>query len=510
MPTATRPKTSHKLDASLRVNLDRVRRDLGVGISYDIKIREFILASGRKAALIYLTNFIKDIDIQGMVTRLQDVEPDGMDQDAPIEQLIARAIGPAEVSTEDTYDTMIGQVLSGPSAVLLDGEPQALIFDLRVYPNRSIQEPQTERVTRGAHEGFVEAIITNSNLIRRHLRDPGLRFEMLRVGRRARTDVAIVYINDLAKPELVADLKHRIDKIDTAALSGGAKGLEEYLTAGSWNPLPRVRYTERPDLVAAHLLEGFVCILVDNAPVGMIVPATFFTLIQGPEDFFNNTLVGSYMRFVRLAAVFVSLILAPLWLAIVHDHTLLPSVLAWIGPRKSPGPIPLAAQLLLLEFGIDMIRIALIHTPAPISTSLGIVGAILLGQLAVQVGFFAPETILYAAIVAIGFFATPSIELGMALRLFRYVLYAGSIIWGFKGFLIALFAVLAFMTGTRSFGVPFLWPMVPWNSRAMLRLAVRLPVPMVSTRPRLVVGRDRETKGRLDDIGGHDDPLSPN
>lgn len=473
----------------LSENLNIIKTKLGVGISFDVIVRDFV-TGGKKAALIFIDGFVKDKVTADIMRALQHAQRHEI-VPGTINKLLSSYIAYFEVDTVSTIDEAVDQVLAGPMVLLIDGESQAIILDVREYPVRGVEEPDLERVTRGSRDGLVETIVFNTALIRRRVRDPNLRFEMLQVGTRSKTDVAIGYINDVADPERVRLLREKIQAIVADALVMGAKSLEEYIFKPKFNPLPRVRYTERPDVVAAHLLEGHIAILVDTTPMAMLVPVTAFHFTQHAEEYFQSPVVGTYLRWVRTFGIFLSLFITPLWLALYLHKSSLPQVLQFIGP-KEPYIVPVAVQLFILEIGLDLIRMALIHTPSALATSLGIVGAILLGNLAVDVGLLVPETILYTAVAAVGYFATPSIEFGLALRVFRYVLLLAAALFKLPGLLIGTACLVILFAGTSSLSLPYLWPLLPPDLGALARVIFRYPVPRVSRRPLFARGKDRQ------------------
>ncbi|HHT27533.1 MAG TPA: spore germination protein [Firmicutes bacterium] len=476
-----------RIDRHLNENLRLLRETLGVGVSFDVIVRPF-RTGGRDAALIFIDGFIKDKVTQDIIAALQWIQRADLISNV-ITKLLERHIAAFEVDTVDTLAGVVDQILAGPAALLIDGEEQAIILDVREYPVRSIAEPDLEKVTRGSHDGFVETVVFNTALIRRRVRDPNLRFEMLQVGARSKTDVAIGYIADIVNLDIVDQIKRRIAAIQVDALVMGAKSLEEYLFKRYFNPLPRVRYTERPDVATVHLLEGHVVILVDTTPMAMILPVTLFHFTQHAEEYFHSPLVGTYLRWVRMIGIAVALWITPLWLALYLSKPDLPQWLQFIGTREASA-VPVFLQFLLLEVGLDLIRMALIHTPGSLSTSLGIVGAILLGDLAIQVGLFVPETILYSAVAAVGYFAIPSAEFGLAVRLFRYMLLAAVIIGKLTGLVIGSVLILLLMVSTGNFGVPYLWPLCPLSWQPLLRLILRFPIPAITKRPQKIAKQD--------------------
>lgn len=472
-------------------NLDEMRRRLGVGVSFDALERE-IKVGHRRAVLFFIDGFLKDKVSADVIRALQEV--DGVDGvPGAVKRLLDRTISYFETSRVRSIEEAVEQVLAGPMVLFVEGEREAIVLDVREYPARSIEEPDLERVTRGSHEGFVETIVFNTAMIRRRLRDPNLRLEAYKVGRRSRTDVVIGYIADIAQERRVRMVRERIQNAKLDALPMGAKNLEEMVVKQPWNPIPRVRYTERPDVVAAHLLEGHIVILVDTTPMAMIAPVTFFHFLEHAEEFFQTPLVGTYLRWIRFAGFFVATFVPPLWLALYLSPEILPPSLSFIGPKEQSPAVPVALQFILLELGIDLIRMALIHTPSALATSLGIVGAILLGDLAVQVGVFVPETILYMSVSAIGYFAVPSIEFGYAIRLFRYVLLVLTIVWKLPGFLLGCLLGLGVAVRTRSLDAPYLWPVIPFHGPSLVKVLFRLPVPEVGRRPPLFGARGGDT-----------------
>jgi len=361
-------------------------------------------------------------------------------------------------------DDVILQILSGKSVFLVDGLEGALAVDLREYPARSVDEPEKERVMRGSRDGFVETIIWNAALIRRRIRDPKLVVEIIHVGKRSQTDVAIVYIEDLVKQDELSIVRSKLGGIQVDSLTMNMESLTECMVKKRWyNPFPKVRYTERPDSAAAAILEGDVVVLVDNAPQAMIMPTTLFSFMEEPNDYYYPPLVGSYIRFVRTAVFFVTLVLSPLWYLAVEYLDKLPPALAFLNVSE-PATVPIIIQLLLLEGAIDVLRLASVNTPNMLGNSLSIIGALLLGEFAVKSGWLVPDTILYMSFIAIASFTQPNIELGYAFKFMRILLliltyFLG--IWGFFGGLGLIIVIVA--TNKTVTGKGYLYPLIPFS-----------------------------------------------
>lgn len=311
----------------------------------------------------------------------------------------------------------------------------------------------------------------------------------MQIGTRSQTDIAISYLEDVADEELVEAIKEKLQKIEIDGLPMAEKTIEEFIFEKNWNPFPMVRYTERPDVAAIHLMEGHVLIYTDTSPSVMITPTTFFHHVQHAEEYRQKPVVGAYLRWVRFLAMIVSVFLLPLWMLVVFEPQLLPKELAYIGPNDM-GNIPLLVQILFAEVGIDVLRMAAIHTPSSLATALGLIAALMIGQVAVEVGLLTNEVILYIAIAAIGTFATPSYEFGLATRLVRLSLVVAVAFFHLPGIIVATVAWLVLLMFTKSLNTPYMWPLFPLNFRALKDIIVRSPVPAQKKRPRILKPED--------------------
>lgn len=479
-----------KIEADIDKNINYLKELLGVGESFDIIFREYKI--GRKRAASFSINaMVNDVIMADVLEHItaQDTEELGVNT---LQKLFYNRATHTQVKMLDNMTDATISVLSGELLLFVDGAESVIVFDARSYPARMPAESNIEKVTRGSRDAFVETLVFNTALIRRRLRDPNLRFEIVKVGERSQTDVAVCYIKDITNPEMVETIKERLNEVSIDGIPMAEKAVEEYIVRGStWNIFPKVRYTERPDVATVHLLEGHVCVLIDTSPNVLMLPATFWHHVQHVEEFRQNVIVGSFLRFVRTLGVIFSLILPPLWLALVLQPNLLPETLAFLGPRD-PGIIPLGLQFLLAEFGVEMVRMATVHVPAAQSTALGFIGAFMLGDIATKVGLFANETIFYTAVAVVGTFATPSIELALAIRTLRMALVAIVMIFKLPGLIAGLFAILIMLVMTKSFGVPYLWPAVPFNYKAMKDVFFRLPLPEKVMRPAILKPLDQD------------------
>ncbi len=472
---------------NIHENTGFLKEALGVEKSFDV-IQLEVNYTEREMAFYFIDGFVKDDILLLLMRELSRLKPEQLETDI-LSKLVKKYIPYVEIDTTDDLNEAINSVLSGQTALIADGIDRAILIDARTYPARTPQEPDTERVVRGSRDGFVETLVFNTALIRRRIRERTLRMEFLQAGRRSKTDIVICYIEDIADTERVKQLKDHISKIDTDGLTMAEKSIEEFLSGRHWSPFPMVRYTERPDVAASHLYEGHICIIVDGSPSVIVTPVTYWHHLQHAEEYRNKPIIGAYLRFVRFIAVWASIFLLPLWYLLVIDPSYIPQGLSFIGPDKN-GAIPLILQFLIVEIGIDMIRMAAIHTPSALATALGLIAALMIGQIAVEVGLLTNEVILYLSIAALGTFATPSYEMSLANRLMRITLLILTALFHIYGLIIGTVVILLLLAGQKSFGVPYLWPFIPFDWQAFKDVLIRFPMPLRNRRPVILHPKD--------------------
>lgn len=481
------------IPASLERVKEKLRAEAGLGASFDVLAKP--MEVGKKRLLFfYVTGFVKDEVMTDVMMRLSHVRRGELGAD-PVEELRLSLLPHAQVEETDDFAQAVAYVYAGGTAIFAEGETRAILADIKTIPMRGVEEPDLERVVRGARDGFVEVMLTNVTLLRRRIRDPKLSLEVRRVGRRSGTDVCLAYVRDIADDALVQAVKEKLAAVDERVdgLTLADKQLEELLIGKGWNPYPLVRYSERPDVVATHLLEGHVVLFVDTSPSVMILPTTFFHLLQHAEEYRQTPFIGSYMRWVRYIGVLASIFLLPLWFLLVINPELKPEGLEFLGPEKK-AHLPLILQFFLAEIGIDLMRLAAVHTPTPLATAMGLVAAILIGDIAVKTGFFVNEVIMYIAVAAIGMFATPSYELSMANRIARLLLLVLVALFKVSGLVAGTTAVLLLLVLQRSYHAPYMWPFIPFNAKALGTMLIRRPFGAVYRRPSINKPKDDTRK----------------
>lgn len=464
---------SKAFSGKFQENYDYLFRKLGADINYDV-IPYQLSVGGKQAAFFMVQGFVDDKVLAMLLSNIS-LLPE-IESQALFSALKEKYFPVSQIEIVEDLDHLIDGVLMGQVAFIMDGVSQGLLLDLRAFAARGPQEPDLEKVVRGSRDGFTETVVYNTQLIRRRIRDENLRTKMLQIGRRSKTDVCVCYIEDVANSNLVAMVLEKLQAIDIDGLPMAEKSVEELITPGMiWNPFPKVRYTERPDVAAEHLLEGHILILVDTSPSVIILPATYFYHFQHAEEFRQSPLIGGYLRIVRMVAIFLSVFILPLWyLGVVEQGIAI------------PGSVSLFGQLIIAEIVVDIIRLAAIHTPSPLTTSLGLVAALLVGNLSVDLGLFSTHVVMYTAAAATASFATPSYELSMAHRLVRILLIFAVFLGGKIGFWLAVAGVFFFLAKSKSFGIPYLWPLVPFQPRALKEIFFRTPISKQIYRPAIL------------------------
>ncbi|GAB1477152.1 spore germination protein [Bacillota bacterium] len=453
--------------------VEEIRQQLPLKESFDVTERN--ISIGGKEAYIYFTaGFVKDQLLQLMITDFQNISSHDMNDMKTSGDFIKRKVPFAQL--EEVYTARMAsiRVLAGMTAIVVEGFNSIILMDLREYPSRSVEEPDKEKSLRGARDGFVETLISNTALIRRRIRDPDLVFHMMSVGQSSRTDVCLGYMKGLAKESVVKEIIGKISGIRIDTLTVGDQSLVEALDKKHWlNPFPKIRYTERPDVVAAHITEGSFVILVDNSPTAIILPTGFFDFLQDADDFYFPVITGSYLRMVRNITMLVSVFVTPIYLLVDRGIVAFPDQWGFLMPQES-YPIPLFWQFIILEIAVDGLKLASLNTPSSLGMSLSVIGALLLGELSITAGWFIPQSILLMAIIALAAFSQPSMELSYAFKFIRVLLLIGVALlglWGFLGML-AINAVIMATTKTLT-KTSYLYPLIPFNGKKLARLIFR-------------------------------------
>ncbi len=463
------------LSSILQENIRYIEERLPVHSSFDLMTRHLYLGK-TKAYFLGINGFCKTDVLQQVFSDLQNPMYMSDNYVEAIEDYMNSKIGYAQTSLSDSWDEIIRNVLSGPAVLFIDGFTRAVLIDVRTYPARGIEEPDLERVTRGARDGFVETLLFNANLIRRRVRSPELVFAMHSVGAESKTDVAVAYLENTVNRELLEKLSAALDSLLATSLTMGAKSLEELLLRKHWwNPLPSMQMTERPDVACSYLAEGHILVLVDNSPQVLILPCTIFQFTQNPEDYYKSPAVGSYFRMVRLLCIPVSLLLLPLFLLITAHF---PDTAREWDLLTDTGLTPqrLFFYVLAVEFLLDLFKYSSSLSSGKFSGSLSVVGGLIIGDIAVTLNWATTDVLFYAAVTLLSSLAITDTDFSDAIRLYRILLILAAGLGGLPGFLVCAALILLSAATTPTFGgFSYFWPLFPFNGRALCTLLFRRP-----------------------------------
>lgn len=441
--------------------------------SFDLVKRKFIIA-GKSAYIYFIDGFIKDEVFEKIVEFFFKIKAEELAGVEDMTQFASRFMPYVEIEVPKNFDIAATGVLSGATMLVLDGIDDVLLIDTRTYPARSISEPEKDRTMRGAKDGFVETLIFNTALIRRRVRDFALRMEYYRIGKVSKVDVAICFLEGKCSEKVLSNLRKRLKEIDINGISMTQQALSELLIkANFFNPFPRFKFTERPDYAAACLTEGRILLIMDNSPAVMILPTSFADFTKEANDYYFPPLTATFIRITRLIVSISTVFITPLFLLLIKNPYYIPSWLSFIKLAEEPA-ITVFWQLILLEFIIDGLRLASLNTPDNLSSSLSIIGGLLLSEFAIGAGWFSAECILYMSFVAIAGFSQPSFEMGYAQKYIRIVLLILTEIFGLWGFVAGtvLPIIIMLLTNTLS-GKDYLFPIIPFNLKSFVKLFVR-------------------------------------
>ncbi len=457
------------LSKSLSENILAIKEALPIDRCFDIVDRRIKVGS-KEGYIVFVDGFCKDEIMYYILSHLQQ-----LDESLNVYEAINNQLAYVEIDTFIDLEKLKKDVLSGNVALLIEGSEKGILLDVREYPVRGIDESEIEKITRGSKDAFVETIIFNTALIRRRLRDESLIFEIHEVSTKAKTDVVLGYVDNKVDKELLERIKDKLRDVHLESLVMNEKTIEELLFNKKWyNIYPQARYTQRPDICASQLLEGNIVLMVDTSPVAMILPVTLFTFTQYIEDYFENSLIGTYTRFLRMLAILISLFITPLWLLIAENQNLAFSFIEFALPEGNPD-IPYLMQFVLITLSFDILTMATLHAGSSISGTFGFIGGLLIGELGISLGYFSEETVFLSVITLISGHCVPNKELESTVKITRWFLLLSVGFFDLLGLIGASFImfILAFSTKTLVKDKPYLWPLIPFNREAFGKSFIR-------------------------------------
>ncbi|PWI58144.1 spore gernimation protein GerA [Sulfoacidibacillus thermotolerans] len=483
------------ISANLEENDAFLKELLGIGVSWDLIAKPFVFADIKMTAYTangYFLTMNMVLIVENLEMTIKEFVDRHPNRSFTLDELVNYlnvTIGFVQVQIVTKMSDAVRFILSGPLVIFIEGYEEVLMIDTRIYPMRSIDEPAVERIVRGPRDGFVETMLMNVALIRRRLRDPRLRVELLQIGARSQTDVSLMYLQDVTNDQLVDRFRQALKSIPTDIVAMGEQAVTEWLGKVGWNPYPIVRYTERPDVAATGLLEGQVVVVVDTTPEVIVGPTTVFHHLHHPEDYHSYPIVGLYLRIGIILASFISVLAPGFFIVLAAEHDHLPKAIAFLGTPK-PLPLPLGLQFLMAQLGVDLFERAVINTPSTLASAIGIVSGLVFGQFATMMNLVSPEVLVFMGGAAIAQFATSSRELSSANRLMRLLMIVLSWIFGGIGFTVGIVFILVLLLRTRALGVPYLWPLFPFDWQGAKALFVRPPLYKVGKKSSIFKTKD--------------------
>jgi len=472
-------------------NLDETKQFImqQLGDNDDLSVRHFQIFGQYEAVMFHFANMNQQKMINDDILKALMVIPAHLaNRDLSIDQLqqaiLQNALFYSDCKPDGDLSKLIGGLLRGETIVIVNGLREAFIIGTRQVDKRGIDQPATEQVIRGPREGFIEQLGTNIALVRYRLQTKSLRVHTMEIGERTHSKVAICFVDDIADPALIKEVKKRLSNIRIDAILDSGY-LEQFIEDNNVSPFPQVQYTERPDKVVANLLEGRVALLVDGSPLALLVPTVFNQFYQTVEDYTERFLLMSAIRLARMVALVFSLIFPSLYVAIIsYNPELIPTEFAVaVAGGRAGVPFPALIEVLIIEVSMEVLREATIRLPQQVGGALSIVGVLVIGQAAVSAGFASPITVVVIALTTIGSFATPAYNAALALRLLRFPLIFMAGIFGLYGIMVGLILIVNHLLSLRSFGVPYLSPLVPGNMSGMKDLIFRAPLWSMKKRP---------------------------
>ena len=440
--------------------------------NFDI-INKKLAIAGRQAEFFMIDGMVKDEIMEKLLEAFLGIKEENMPEKASgfMDMIPYIEVTPRENFMDAATDLLMGIVI-----MFVDGYDTIFAIDCRTYPSRSVSEPWKNRVLRGSRDGFVETIVANVALIRRRIRTPDFCVEIASAGTMSKTDIAFAYIQGKADENLLNKLKKRVENINVEALTMNIESLAEVLLDGAYiNPFPKFKYSERPDSAAAAIYDGNIVILIDNSPAVLIVPTSIFDIIEEADDYYFPPLTGTYIKLSRYVITIMSLVLTPLWIVFLNNPELVPEWLEFTIMTRGESTVPVIWQLIILEFCIDGLRLAAVNTPTLLSTPLSIIAGIVVGEYAVQSGWFDAESLVYMAFVTIGTYTQASYEMGYAIKFFRMILLIACWFFGLWGLVAGLVVfILSIAFNHTISGKSYIYPVIPFNGKMLLRKVFRL------------------------------------
>jgi spore germination protein KA len=462
-------------------NIARVKEEFGT--SSDIVIREFKVKK-HLGVTLYVdgladSQMISDFILENSMEKEVEEEPFDFYQ-----YMMEQTVAIGSIKTITNWNEVYDSILSGDTVVFLDGFNKAISCETKGWEKRAVSEPTTQLAIRGPKDSFTETIRTNTALIRRRIKSPNLWLESMKIGAVTQTDIGIMYIKGIANEKIVTEIKDRLKRINTDGIMESGY-IEQLIEDQTWSTFPTIYHSERPDVVTADLLEGKVAILVDGTPFVLTAPAVFIQFFHAPDDYYSRFDISTSIRLLRILAFFISIVGPAAYIAVTTFHQeMIPTGMAIaIAAQRENVPFPAFVEALVMEVTFEILREAGLRLPRAVGQAVSIVGALVIGQAAVQAGFVSPVMVIVVSITAIANFSTPTFAMAIAARLIRFMFMGLATFTGFYGIMLGLMVMTVHLCGLRSFGVPYMSPLAPLNIKNQQDIFVRFPLWAMKNRP---------------------------
>lgn len=431
---------------------------------FDISFREFMLHNNSRVFIAYLSSLSDELQITLLINHLLNI----IDTNSLYSEKDLIVLGNIQLAS--SWENAQTSLLSGLILFSDSKSNQIYCIENRKYPSRGISEPETEKSVRSSRDGFIESFLFNIALIRKRIRDPHLNIITYQFGNKTHVDVGLLYIDDIVDLQMLEFSKRKLDGISGDENIVNERQLAECVFNSKLNPYPFVRYTERVDIAAIHLLQGKIILVIDNSPSVIILPTTFFEQCKQIEEYSQTKLIGTLLVLLRFIGVFISLYLLPIWCILVALKYTGISIL------YIPSVENLATfcfQIILCDIVVEFLRIAIIHSPVILTSIIGVVAAFILGQMSIDFGYFTSEVILYVALANVGTFMTPGYELSMANKLSRILIVLLILLFSYYGGIVGIVLHVLILGTMKSGDFHYLYPIYPFDFKEFKRVFFR-------------------------------------
>ncbi|MDT8861186.1 spore germination protein [Alkalihalobacillus sp. MEB130] len=474
----------------MKVSNNVLYRELGLNIkqmkeiftnSTDVIFRTFHVED-RNANLIYVDGLVNTSDIQNHV--LHEIIKKKHVPNVTFEDLEQEVISLSDIKESNTFDEIVSFILDGNAVVLIDQYDKALVLPVSKFETRSISEPESESAIRGPREGFIENIRVNTSLVRRKIKTPNLKISSKKLGEQTQTSVEIAYIDGIVDKKVLEEVENRLNRIEIDGILETGY-IEELIEDNPWSLFPQIQISERPDTVAANLLEGRIALFVDGTPFVMVLPATFWQQFQASEDYYDRFYIAIFLRIIRFLFLAIALTLPALYVATTtYHHEMIPTkLLLSIAASREAIPFPAIVEAFIMEISFEALREAGVRLPKTIGMAVSILGALVIGSAAVEAGIVSAPMVIVVSLTGIASFTIPKFSLAIAVRLLRFPLMILGAIFGMLGIVIGMVLIVAHLCKMRSFGVPYFEPLAPMKLSQLKDVFIRVPIWMYEKRP---------------------------